>query len=74
MTVHTQRVAARRPALVVPGQRLLAWIAIAVVLALIAIAMVAIFTLVGSPGTTDHVPMLEKLVELRMSTGGGGFI
>jgi len=72
MTVHTQRVEVRHPTMVAPGQRLLAWFAIAAVLALIAIAMLALFEVIGPP--TQGVPMIERLQELRTSIGGGGFI
>jgi hypothetical protein len=71
MTVHAQQVEARRAAVPTPSQRMLAWLAIAAVLALIAIAIIVLFSLIEPTQSPEWV---QKLSELRMSIGGGGFI
>jgi hypothetical protein len=71
MTVHAQQVEARRAAVPTPSQRMLAWLAIAAVLALIAIAIIVLFSLIEPTQSPEAV---QKLSALRMSIGGGGFI
>jgi hypothetical protein len=71
MTVHAQQVEARRAAVPTPSQRMLAWLAIAAVLALVAIAIIVLFSVIEPTQSPEAV---QKLSELRMSIGGGGFI
>jgi hypothetical protein len=73
MTVHTQRVEARHPRVAIPSPHILVWISLAIVLALVAV-VVLVVTDVIAPGIQSNVPAIERLSDLRMTIGGGGFI